>query len=270
MPTFYLGPKDGLYYEHSEPKGPDGCTCVFFNPLTGDTGSWEAIIGPMLRERGHGTLLFNYRGQTNSPFSPGVRLDADTIVDNAVDLLNEVKPVHPVLVGLSIGGLFAAQAWLKGAQGVGLVLINTLRRDGPRLKWIGDALVRAMDVGGLELFRDLYMPLLVNEEWQSANRSDFLKEGDYAPLDPASGSYKLLAEAGRTADWNLPYERIDLPTLVITGLQDHIFLDLNDLKDLFSRLPQGRRIDIENAGHLIPAERPRELGRAIIDFIEEF
>jgi pimeloyl-ACP methyl ester carboxylesterase len=61
---------------------------------------------------------------------------------------------------------------------------------------------------------------------------------------------------------------MDLPTLVITGLQDHIFLDHDDLENLFSRLPQGRRIDLKNAGHLIPAERPKELGKAIIDFVK--
>ena len=44
-----------------------------------------------------------------------------------------------------------------------------LRRDGPRLKWIGDALVRAVEVGGLDLFRDLFLPLLVNEKWLDDN-----------------------------------------------------------------------------------------------------
>ncbi len=268
MSIFHLGPQDRVYYEHAEPKSPAGCTCVFFNALTGDTATWEAVIGPMLREKGHGTLTFNFRGQTNSSFSPGLELNTNTIIKDAILLLAEVKPVRPVFVGLSIGGLFAARAWLEGAQAVGLVLINTLRRDGPRLKWVGDAVVRAVEVGGLNLFRDLFMPLLTNEEWQSANRSDFLKPGAYEPLDPASGSYKLLAEAGRTGDWNLPYERMDLPTLVITGLQDHVFLDLNDVEKLFSRLPQGRRIDLKNAGHLIPAERPKELGKAIIDFVK--
>lgn len=268
MSIFNLGPQDQLYYEHFEPKDPKGDTCVFFNALTGDTTSWEAVIGPMLREIGHGTLAFNFRGQTDSSFSPGLELNANTITKDAISLLAEVKPVRPVFVGLSIGGLFGARAWLEGAQAVGLVLINTLRQDGPRVQWIGDALVRTVEVGGLDLFRDLFMPLIVNEEWQAANRSDFLKPGGYAPLDPESGSYKLLAEAGRTADWNLPYERLDLPTLVITGLQDHIFFDGDVVENLFSRLPQGRRVDMKNAGHLIPAERPEELGKTISEFVE--
>jgi hypothetical protein len=61
-----------------------------------------------------------------------------------VALLANVNPVNPILVGLSTGGLFAAQSYLAGAAADKLFLVNTLRRDGPRLKWIGDVLVRAV------------------------------------------------------------------------------------------------------------------------------
>ncbi|MGD9172595.1 MAG: hypothetical protein PVF29_00445 [Desulfobacterales bacterium] len=80
---------------------------------------------------------------------------------DAGKLLTAVSPVRPIFVGLSIGGLFASRVWLAGSEAIGLVLINTLRREGPRLKWIGDALVRAVEVGGLPLFRDLFLPLLI-------------------------------------------------------------------------------------------------------------
>jgi pimeloyl-ACP methyl ester carboxylesterase len=150
------------------------------------------------------------------------------------------------------------------------VLINTLRREGPRLKWIGDALVRAAEVGGLDLFRDLFLPLLMNNDWLATNRSNFLKpEPEYASLPPESGHYKLLSEAGREADWELPYERLNLPVLVVTGLQDHVFLEPNVVDDLFSRLPRGRRIDMPDAGHLIPAERPEALADNLLSFAKE-
>ena len=270
MPMLEIGPNDGLYYEYAPPSGQTDKTYVFFNALTGDTASWEAQIAPALREAGHGTLAYNMRGQINSPFTSGVRLDARLVVEDAVRLLQQVGPPRPVLVGLSIGGLFAVQAWLNGAEAEGLVLINTLREDGPRLRWIGDALVRAVEVGGLELFRDLYLPLLMNEDWLAAQRENFLNPGTtYSPIDPSSGHYKLLAEAGRTADWNLPYESITLPTLVITGLQDHVFLEKKVVDGLFKRLPAARRIDLAEAGHLIPAERPQALVDALLAFAKE-
>jgi pimeloyl-ACP methyl ester carboxylesterase len=270
MPNFQLGPKDSLYYEHAAPVSDEGVTFTFFNALTGDTGNWESVIAPKLRAAGHGTLAYNFRGQLHSTFAPDSKLDANLIVDDALRLLSEIKPVRPVLVGLSIGGLFAARCWLQGAEALGLVLINTLRRDGPRLQWIGDALVRAAEVGGLDLFRDMFLPLLMNADWLEANRSNFLKPGaQYDSLSPETGHYKLLAEAGREADWNLPYERLDLPVLVVTGLQDHVFLEPDVVAELFSKLPDGRRVDMDDAAHLIPGERPEALAEILLTFAGE-
>ena len=253
-----------LYREHDAPSGADGCTFIFFNALTGDTGMWQAAIGPALRAAGHGTLAFNYRGQKDSPFDPAEPLTAQRLVADAVAVMQDESPQKPVLVGLSIGGLFAAQAILEGSPARGLVLVNTLRRDGPRLKWINDALVRCAQVGGLELFRDLFVPLLFNEDWLAANRDAFLKPSGYTPLAPDSANFHLL-QAGGTADWDQPWERLELPTLVITGLQDHVFLDRDDVEALAARLPQCRRLDLADAGHMVPAERPEALIQALLD-----
>lgn len=270
MSRFQLGPQNGLYYAYQPPADDQHGTFVFFNALTSDTAAWETAIGPILRSAGHGTLAYNMRGQVDSPFSPQLELGEKLIVEDAVNLIMQVKPVRPIFVGLSIGGLFASRAWLKGADAAGLVLINTLRRDGPRLRWISDALVRAVTVGGLTLFRDLYLPLLMNENWLQENRPNFLiSNPQYTSLDPDSGHFKLLSEAGRKSDWDLPYERLKLPTLVITGLQDHVFFEKDVVDELFSSLPNGQRVDMPDAGHLIPAEQPGELAQLLISFAKE-
>jgi 3-oxoadipate enol-lactonase len=176
-----------------------------------------------------------------------------------------------MLCGLSIGGLFAAQSWLAGLPKIetaGLVLINTLRRDGPRLRWIGDALVRCAEVGGLEFFRDLYITLLFNEDWHDENRDKFLTPTPYTPLTKKNGHYNLLKNAS-SADWDLPYEQLTLPVQVITGLQDRVFLDHHDLEHLYKRLPDARHIKFVDAAHLLPAERPVELTETLLEFAQE-
>ena len=87
-------------------------------------------------------------------------------------------------------------------------------------------------------------------------------------LDQAGGPYKLLSEAGRSADWDVVYENIEVPVLVVTGLQDHVFREPDAIDHLFSRLPKGRKIDFADAGHLIPAERPEKLADTILTFAE--
>ncbi|MGD8522700.1 MAG: alpha/beta hydrolase [Desulfobacterales bacterium] len=270
MSFLQLDPQNGLYYEHHLPVNDQSCTFVYFNALTSDISTWDSVINPILHKAGYGTLTYNMRGQTDSVFSPDVEFSEKLIVEDALGLLAEVKPVSPILVGLSIGGLFACRTWLKGADAIGLALINTLRREGPRLQWISDALVRAAETGGLNLFRDLYLPLLMNDDWLRENRSSFLSSNpDYTPLEPDSGHFKLLSEAGRKSDWNLPYEQLTIPTLVITGLQDHVFFERDVVDALFDRLPKGKRIDMPDAGHLIPSEQPEALAEILISFAKE-
>jgi 3-oxoadipate enol-lactonase len=237
MPMHRLGPADALYFEHRPPATDDGATFVFFNALTGDAASWEAEVAPALRAEGHGTLLWNFRGQKDSPFGAPEAISAQQIVADAVTLLAAAAPRRPVYVGLSIGGLFAAQAHLGGAPCAGLLLINTLRQAGPRLEWVNAAVHRAALAGGGRLIQDLYLPLLSGPAWQAANRGNFLQDQPYEPLDPTSGTALLLA-AGKGADWDLPYERLTMPVTVLSGLQDRVFFDAADVAELYARLPR--------------------------------
>ncbi len=263
MPHLAISEHDALYYEYDAP-GDRGRTFVFINALTGNTAMWQAEIAPALRAAGCGTLAYNFRGQADSPFAPGTRLDQDLIVGDLMRLLAAIAPPRPILVGLSIGGLYAAWARLRGAAMDALVLINTLRTPGPRLEWINSAMARAASIGGTRLVMDMYMPLLVNQARSAAIRRDFLTDAPYEGLAPEHGHAVLLANAG-SADWSPPWGDVDVPTLVVTGLDDHVFLDLADVRALTALLPQARSVDMADAGHLIPVERPAALTQALLD-----
>jgi 3-oxoadipate enol-lactonase len=265
MPVHALGPHNGLYYEH-QPPAEGGVTFVFFNALTGDTAAWEGIA-PAVRANGHGTLLWNFRGQKDSPFGDPGAIGAEQIVADAVALLRALAPARPVHVGLSIGGLFAARAHLGGGRCEALLLINTLRRAGPRLDWVNAAVHRAALTGGGRLIQDLYMPLLCGPAWLAANRERFLQDEPYAPLDPTSGVARLLA-AGAGADWDLPYEQLRVPVTVLSGLQDRVFYDATDVAALAARLPDAQLVERPDVGHLIPMERPQAVVDACLALVE--
>ncbi len=267
MPSLTLSPGNALYYEHSAPTRAGAQTFVFVNALTGNTGAWESVVAPALRGQGFGTLSYNFRGQDNSPFTEDVALTPDLIIDDLRALLERIAPVRPVLVGLSIGGLFAAHAILRGAGAQGLILLNTLRKIGPRIAWVNDALPHLVARGGVRLFLDAMFPLLVNEEFSAGARSGFLSDDPYEPLDPAHGHMNLMAHS-TAADWDVPYERLALPTHCITGLQDRVFLDRADVDALFARLPDATREDWDDTGHLVPQERPDKLAAALAAFAD--
>ncbi|MEM1048082.1 MAG: alpha/beta hydrolase [Pseudomonadota bacterium] len=267
MPELTLSPGNSLSYDYSPPED-GGFTFVCFNALTGDKGMWHALFGSVLEGTGHGLLAYNLRGQAGSAFT-FTDLDVAGIVADARALIDHVSPPDPIHVGLSIGGLFGIEAHLAGgaATARGLVLITTGRRAGARLDWVNEAVVTAARTGGLDLVRDLYAPLLFNEEWQAENRANFLKPGGYTPLPDGDGSLLLLA-AGGTANWDIAYESLTLPVLSVTGLQDRVFRDADDIDTLTARLPDVDRLDMPNAGHMVPVERPAELAGAILNFAD--
>lgn len=266
MTVLELGPEDALYYEWQPPTRDGAPSFIFVNPITGDVSMWNSRIVPALNEAGYGTLVYNFRGQSRSLCKPGTDLDDNLIVADLHKLLESVQPERPVLVGLSIGGLYAARAVLDGATASGLVLINTLRRITPRIAWMNDVGVRVMELGGPNLMKDLYFHLLVGEPYQAAHRAEFLAaEPDYQPLARDTGLYSLLANMGH-ADWELDWFRLTLPTLVVTGTQDRVFYDRAIVDELFDQFPLGRRLDVAEAGHMLPAETPEPLITALCEF----
>ena len=219
MPQLTLSPGNTLAYEYREPDSATGKTFVCFNALSGDMTMWTAGLGEDLAANGHGWLIYNLRGQAGSDYTLS-SFDETQIVEDAMSLLNEIRPPRAVHVGLSIGGLFALKAYLSGGAGAaqGLILINTLRKSGPRLDWVNDAVVRMAETGGMAMLKDLYSPLLMNEEWQEQNREGLLLDTGYEPCKPDDPAL-LLLKSGPTADWNVPYERINAPTLILSGFR---------------------------------------------------
>ncbi|PRY26948.1 pimeloyl-ACP methyl ester carboxylesterase [Aliiruegeria haliotis] len=267
MSDLHIDSSNSIFFLHTLPTREGAPTFVFVNALTGSTDHWEAAVAPSLRKRGFGTLSYNYRGQDKSPFAQGTELTNSLIVDDLVRLLREISPRTPILTGLSIGGLYASQAYAKGAAASGIVLLNTLREINPRIAWINDALPHYVATGGAGLFMGLMMPLLTNPDFASGIRQNYLS-GPYTPLDRDHGHANLMRNSVDTR-WDFDWSSLNLPVLSITGLHDRVFRDPEVIDRLFSLLPDARREDWDNAGHLLPLERPEQLAESLAKFAAE-
>lgn len=264
MATVAVGPFE-LGYRHT--PGASGATFVFVNALTGTGALWEETIAPALRERGHGTLTFDLPGQAESPLPPERGLDANDLVAATAGIARALGPSTPVFVGLSIGGLFALRAHLDhGVPAAGFVLVNTLRQAGPRLAWTNDSVLRLAEVGGGRLLKDALAPLLFGPGWLAANREGALEPAPYDALHADDAARKLLA-AGCSADWDISYERVRAPVVVLSGLEDRVFYDAAHVAALTGRLPDAVRIDVGDAGHLVPVERPEAVLTACLSIV---
>lgn len=258
---------EALYYDYQAPTAARG-TFVFVNALAGSTTTWEHVeIGPKLRAAGYGTLAWNFRGQAHSRSAASTAFTPSLIVADLKRLLQAAGPPDPILVGLSIGGLFAAQAILDGAPAKGLVLINTLRRPGVRLEWINQATFALARLGGTRLVLEANAPHLFNPEQLVAMRPSAFGSTPYQPLASEDGLYRLF-EGSLAAEWDLPWERLALPVLNLTGLHDRVFFVAEDVEALAARLPDVKKRLFPDAGHMIPMERPREFAGQLLEFAQ--
>ena len=234
MAIFKIDDKNELYYEYVPPKN-GGFTCVFVNALTGDVSAWNGSIGENLIKNNDGYLVYNFRGQAKSKFETNLDLSAELIVSDLVNLVNFVNPKNMVLVGLSIGGLYAAMSLSKGVEAKGLVLINTLRKPSERLNWINNAMANAVKFGGTSLILDMTLPVIASPKFLSKMKNNALKYENYLGLDDYTGVSKLM-HGGYTTSWDFDWNKLDLPVLVMTGHYDKVFRIEDDINDLIKKL----------------------------------
>ena len=263
MPFLEIDADNALFYLHTPPTG-DKPTFVFVNALTGTTDHWEAVVAPALREQGFGTLSYNFRGQAESRYADGLELTPVMITQDLVRICQELTPARPVLVGLSIGGLFAAQAIRDGVDAAGLVYLNTIREIGPRISWVNDALGMFASKTGVGVMMAATFPMLVNPDFLEATKGNMLPF-DLAPL-PDDHPHANLMRNSASADWDFAWDSLAVPTLNITGLCDRVFLDREIVDKWLAKLPDVTREEWADCGHLIPLERPEKLAASLARF----
>ena len=245
-----------IYYEFIGPKD-NGYTFVFVNALTGNTTAWNGEIGKKIIEDGNGFLAYNFRGQDKSKFDGKLILDTDLIVSDLCLLIEKLKLNNIILVGLSIGGLYASLAVEKGIKSQGLVLINTLRKNNTRLKWINETMVNVARYGGTALLMDMNMPVIASPSFLEKMKSNALNPNNYQGLEENSGIFKLM-KGSLTANWDIDWSKIKVPVLIMTGHHDKVFRVPDDIDQIANSMKNVQRLEFNDCGHLIPLEKPNE------------
>ncbi len=267
MTYFKLDEKNQIFYEYVKPENGK-TTFVFVNALTGNVSAWNGDIGLQITKQGHGYIAYNFRGQDKSKFEESLTLDTELIVSDLIKLIEYLNPNKVVLVGLSIGGLYASLAIEKGINALGLVLVNTLRKQNSRLKWINKTMVNAASVGGSALLMDMNMPVIASPMFLDKMEKNALNPENYIPFNENDGVFKLM-KGSLNANWDFNWRSLELPVLVMTGHYDRVFRVPEDIDELSSQISNCKRVEIEDCGHLIPLENPLLFSEYLINFVKK-
>lgn len=241
----------------------NGPALVFSNSLGTDFRIWDEMVARLAPD--FTVLRYDTRGHglTDAPAGPYAM---ETLADDLAGLIGHVGLKHPLVVGLSIGGMIA-QSLSRRHAGLakGFVLMDTAHRIGTEEMWNGR--IADIEKGGIAALADSIMQRWFTPAYRAPGNADFAAYTNMLVRTPTVG-YLGCSCALRDADYTEETKTLDRPTLCIVGDQDGSTPP--DLMRRTAGLIAGARFEIvEDAGHLPCIEQPEVTARLVGDFARE-
>ena len=221
-------------------------------------------VASRLAARGFRLLIPDLCGFGGSSGSPAV--DLSTHVADLVAVLDAFKLLDPLpWIGFSMGGYVALDAWRRRPERIGaLALVDTRAgADDAKAQAGRRATADRVEREGSAVVVDAMLPKLfagaTSEMMRRAVRVQML--GASSPGVAAA----LRAMAARPDSVSM-LPTIDVPTLVVTGVEDAI-TPTTDAQALAAGIPGAQLRLVEGAGHLSPIEQPDAVVEALADFL---
>jgi pimeloyl-ACP methyl ester carboxylesterase len=237
--------------------------------------TWDLVCLP-LRDDYH-CLALDLRGHGDSEWSPQGDYAIASHVRDVEGFVDEVGLNDFILVGMSLGAVTAAGYAAGHSQKLAaLVIIDA----GPEIQRAGGQKIRdfVVDTATLDsidqfvakavefnprrdprlLRRSLMYNLRATPEGTWMRKNDTRHMG-VRPFE------SIIEESRRQWD-GVP--SISCPTLVVRGAKSDVFRD-EDAEKLAAALPDGRWVEVDNAGHTVQGDNPAGLLAAIREFFAE-
>jgi len=260
MKSMRIGGGDLYYVDHGS-----GTPLLLVHGFALDHTMWENQI-EVLSDR-YRVVAPDLQGFGRSP----VRGDATTMeqmADDLAALLDGLSIPRVVLGCLSMGGYVAFQFWRRHAARLqGLILCDTRpTADTPeaaaaRLE-MADRVLRE----GLRPLVDSMLPRLFSEttcrQWPELVEQirDVMMSGN--PRGIAAAARGMAQRPDMTEFLG----QIHCPTLALVG-RDDAFSPPEAVRGMARAIPGAQYVEIADAGHLAPLEKPEEVNQAIIHFM---
>ena len=256
---------DGAKINYEKWPVDESDTGPFVTLINGHTRSLTDYrqLGKLLNSFGYNVIALDNRGSGKTEITAGMAFSVSDMVRDVVGIWDQEGVAESHLMGISMGGLIAqALACQHSDRIMRLILVST-SPSRSYLKnneqgWVTDA-------EGIEAkMAGYFAPGFI-----SRNRLLFDAMVKQTFKAMADGSFLVRAELQRKAIQGFtppPVEQIRAATLVIHGEEDAI-VDLEGGRELARRIPGARLMTLPKAGHLLLAEKPKELFDAVTGFL---
>ncbi|MBI4588177.1 MAG: alpha/beta fold hydrolase [Candidatus Rokubacteria bacterium] len=258
----------GLFYE----EVGEGTPLVFVHEFAGDYRSWRPQVSFFARR--YRTITFNARGYPPSevPDDPGAYSQAQAAEDIR-GLLDHLKIARAHVCGLSMGGYATLHFGLTyPARALSLTVAGCGYGSGAHQEQFRkDAaeVVRRLEAEGMEQVAETYTRGPARVQFLAKDPTGWQEFFSQFAAHSAKGHALTMrgVQLARPSVFDLEgrLERLEVPTLIITGDEDDPCLDPGVF--MKRKIPSAGLLVIPNSGHTINLEEPDAFNRAVLDFL---
>jgi pimeloyl-ACP methyl ester carboxylesterase len=197
---------------------------------------------------------------------PGGNNNPQIMAKDLANFLNRMEVSSLDVAGISMGGTIALQFALDHPSMVNsLVLVNTFARLRPRniSYWLFYS-IRFLLI--LILGLPTQARYLVHELFPNPDQ-ELLREAFYDQIIQANQTgYRSTIKSFVRFNLTKRLSEIQIPTLVVTGDKDSVVPPKTQI-ELVEKIPNAHQIVINNAGHAVTVEKPKEFNQAMLEFL---
>jgi 3-oxoadipate enol-lactonase len=262
MPKVKVGDINIYYEVHGE-----GEPLVMITGVGGNLTRWFRNIPGLSKE--YRVIVFDNRGMGRTDM-PDIPYSMEMMADDTAGLMDAVGIDKAHLFGHSMGGMIAQCFSLRHRDRLICLMLGSTIPGGSSSAWGDNQLPINESTSNLSPEEQLRLRLtaVFSQRFIESNpdvMEEIIKNQLRYPIDPTTSSRQWDALMAHDA-----YDRlseINVPTLVIHGSDDQIFLVKNG-HIIASRIPGAELVIMEGVGHNIYTEAPEELNRILIDFMK--
>ncbi len=242
---------------------------VLFIAGQGGAGrTWQLHQEPAFRAAGYRVITFDNRGVGATANADG--FTTATMVADTAELIERLDAAPVRLVGVSMGSYIAQELMLARPELVSQAALMATRGRHDCAREFFRTAERDFANAGVQLPPSYEARLRLLESFSPKTLNDDKAVQDWIDtftMWPTKSTSGIRAQHGVAPENDrLPaYTAITTPVLVI-GFADDVVMPPHLSAEVADALPNGRYLEIADAGHLGFLERPRAVNSAILDF----